>query len=174
MASGSSKPKEWLAFGRRIKELRVARGLSQSYLAERVGLDNSYISKMEHGRCAPPTTDRVFALAQRLGADPKELVRLAGRLVAQAESAGARAGASKTRAATDDEIDVIAAHLFADELEAAAIFARTVAELRAKGVERKAIIKAIKRVIAEEEAKLRPDDGMGDEELIDTYLKGDK
>lgn len=37
-------------FGMRIRELRLARGISQAELAEICNLDRSYISSIEHGR----------------------------------------------------------------------------------------------------------------------------
>lgn len=37
-------------FGRRLRQLRRARGLSQETLAERAGLDRTYVSSCERGR----------------------------------------------------------------------------------------------------------------------------
>lgn len=37
-------------FGQRVRQLRLARGLSQETLAERCGLDRTYISSIERGR----------------------------------------------------------------------------------------------------------------------------
>lgn len=38
------------AFGARVRELRLARGLSQEQLAERAGLHRTYISSLERGQ----------------------------------------------------------------------------------------------------------------------------
>ena len=38
------------AFGARVRELRLARGLSQEQLAERAGLHRTYVSSLERGR----------------------------------------------------------------------------------------------------------------------------
>jgi HTH-type transcriptional regulator / antitoxin HipB len=39
--------------GRALAELRRARGLSQADLAERLGLDRSYVTKVERGHSSP-------------------------------------------------------------------------------------------------------------------------
>lgn len=39
-----------LRFGKRIKSLRVSRGLSQEKLAELAGFDRTYISMVERGK----------------------------------------------------------------------------------------------------------------------------
>jgi transcriptional regulator with XRE-family HTH domain len=39
-----------MPFGRRLRELRLARGLSQEELAFRSGLDRTYVSQAEQGR----------------------------------------------------------------------------------------------------------------------------
>ncbi|MDZ4178675.1 MAG: helix-turn-helix transcriptional regulator, partial [Coriobacteriia bacterium] len=41
---------ELTPFGRRLKELRLERGLSQEKLAHLSGLDRTYISQAEQGR----------------------------------------------------------------------------------------------------------------------------
>ena len=37
-------------FGRTLKSLRVKRGWTQTYLAEHLGLDRSYLSDLERGK----------------------------------------------------------------------------------------------------------------------------
>lgn len=39
-----------MSFGRRLRELRIERGLSQEELAQRAGLDRTYVSQAEQGR----------------------------------------------------------------------------------------------------------------------------
>ena len=40
-------------FGRRLKALREARGVSQAALAERAGLTREYVNKLEAGKYDP-------------------------------------------------------------------------------------------------------------------------
>ena len=53
------------AFGARIRELRLASGLTQDDLAERCGLFRTYMSRIETGR-ANPTLTMIHALATSL------------------------------------------------------------------------------------------------------------
>ena len=41
--------KDLLAFGLRVKELRKEKGLTQSELAEKIGLSNNFIGMIERG-----------------------------------------------------------------------------------------------------------------------------
>ncbi|HOX68180.1 MAG TPA: helix-turn-helix transcriptional regulator [Burkholderiaceae bacterium] len=54
------------AFGERVRELRLAGGLTQDDLAERCGLFRTYLSRIETGR-ANPTLTMIDALASSLG-----------------------------------------------------------------------------------------------------------
>jgi transcriptional regulator with XRE-family HTH domain len=58
-------------FGQRLRELRMARGLSQAALAE-PGVSVSYLSRLESG-ARPPTARAVAYLSERLGVPPSEL-----------------------------------------------------------------------------------------------------
>lgn len=53
------------AFGARIRELRLAAGLTQEDLAERCGLFRTYMSRIETGN-ANPTLTMIHALATSL------------------------------------------------------------------------------------------------------------
>jgi transcriptional regulator with XRE-family HTH domain len=68
-----------MAFGVRVRELRKAQGLSQRDLAERVGIDFTYLSKIENGRMEPPSEEVIRRIAQELGADADELILLADK-----------------------------------------------------------------------------------------------
>lgn len=58
--------------GERIKQARVARGVSQAELATAVGVSNSYLSHIEAGR--RPVSDTILSqIAAALGIDPKRL-----------------------------------------------------------------------------------------------------
>lgn len=61
-------------FGRRLKELRLERGLSQEQLAHLAGLDRTYISSCEAGR-RNVTLRTIDRLANALGVDVTEMVR---------------------------------------------------------------------------------------------------
>jgi len=54
------------AFGQRVRELRLAAGMTQEDLAERCGLFRTYLSRIETGR-ANPTLTMIHALATSLG-----------------------------------------------------------------------------------------------------------
>ena len=54
------------AFGDRIRELRLAVGMTQEDLAERCGLFRTYMSRIETGK-ANPTLTMIHALAGSLG-----------------------------------------------------------------------------------------------------------
>ena len=54
------------AFGQRVRELRLAAGMTQEDLAERCGLFRTYLSRIETGR-ANPTLTMIYALATSLG-----------------------------------------------------------------------------------------------------------
>ncbi len=61
-----------LLFGRRVKQLRHTRKLTQAQLAENVDLSVNYISQIETGQ-ASPTFETILKLAGGLRVDAKEL-----------------------------------------------------------------------------------------------------
>ena len=61
------------AFGRRLRELRAERGLSQDDLARRTGLHATAIGRYEHGAREPRLT-AILRLARGLSVKPGELV----------------------------------------------------------------------------------------------------
>ncbi len=77
-----------MPFSERLRELRRAARLSQRALAEQVGVDFTYLSKIENGRVEPPSEGvlRKIAteLALALGLDEielaDELITLAGKI----------------------------------------------------------------------------------------------
>jgi transcriptional regulator with XRE-family HTH domain len=67
--------------GERIKQLRKARGLTQRKLADAVGIDFTYLSKIESGMLPySPSAKTLKGLAVELGVDELELLRLAEKL----------------------------------------------------------------------------------------------
>ncbi len=68
-----------MTFGERVKELRKARGVSQRDLAGRVGIDFTYLSKIENDRMEPPSEDTIRRIAEALDASADDLLVLADR-----------------------------------------------------------------------------------------------
>ena len=67
--------------GRRLKELRLAKGLTQRRLGEIAGLDFTYLSKIENDRLPhTPSARALRQLAQALDADELELLQLAQKV----------------------------------------------------------------------------------------------
>jgi len=69
-----------LIFGKRLRELRRLKGLTQQQLADRVGVSFTYISKLETGALPPPRERTILALAMALDGEPDELFALAGKI----------------------------------------------------------------------------------------------
>ena len=61
--------------GRNVARLRVARGWSQSELARRSGVSQTFISSLEGGRRQGAEVNVAAALARALGVTVDELVR---------------------------------------------------------------------------------------------------
>ncbi len=49
-------------------------------VAARIGLEPSYLSKVERGEVPPPSEGKIVALAHELGEDPDVLLALAGKV----------------------------------------------------------------------------------------------
>jgi len=67
-------------FGATLRMLRTDAGLSLRDLAELVGVSNAYLSRVENGHDAPPTPDRLSAIARALGLPPTILFELVDRV----------------------------------------------------------------------------------------------
>jgi len=70
------------SFGARLRELRIKARLTQRELAQQIGVDFSYLSKIENGALPPPSEKVILRLAEVLKADKDELLLLAGRIPA--------------------------------------------------------------------------------------------
>lgn len=69
--------------GERIREIRRSRNLTQRELADRVGINFTYLSRVENDRLDDEQTPREETLqriARALDADPDELLLLARRI----------------------------------------------------------------------------------------------
>ena len=63
-------------FGSVLRERRRAARLSQRELARQIGVDFSYISKIENGRLPPPAADTIVDICRVLETEPEELLAL--------------------------------------------------------------------------------------------------
>jgi transcriptional regulator with XRE-family HTH domain len=61
------------AFGARLRELRLARGISQEALADEAGLDRTYVSGCERGR-RNVSLKNIHKLAAALHVKPADLL----------------------------------------------------------------------------------------------------
>lgn len=68
-----------VAFGRRIRELREARGLSQEKLADLAGIHRTYMSSVERGE-RNVGLDNIFAIANALEISPARLFEELGEI----------------------------------------------------------------------------------------------
>ena len=74
-----------LTFGETLRARRMALaendpGFSVRKLAERVGIEPSYLSKIERGEQPPPGEANIRRLAEELGENPDALLALAGKV----------------------------------------------------------------------------------------------
>ncbi|HEX2035535.1 MAG TPA: helix-turn-helix transcriptional regulator [Chloroflexota bacterium] len=65
-------------FGQLLRELRVARGVSQATLAGRAGVDRSYVNRLETGERGAPAAAVLEALIAGLQVTEAEAERLRG------------------------------------------------------------------------------------------------
>jgi transcriptional regulator with XRE-family HTH domain len=74
-----------MSFGDYLRERREAqrqtdRRFSVRQVAQRIGVEPAYLSKIERNEVAPPSEEKVRALAADLGEDPDVLLALAGKV----------------------------------------------------------------------------------------------
>jgi len=69
-----------VTFGQRLKELRRQAGLSQRSLAQEVGVDFSYVSKLENDRLPAPSAETVIRLAAAMHVPPDDLLAAARKI----------------------------------------------------------------------------------------------
>lgn len=67
-------------FGQILKASRQAKSLSQRELANKVGVDFTYISKLENDRQPPPAADTISKLSEILDAPVELLLAAAGKV----------------------------------------------------------------------------------------------
>lgn len=69
-----------VSFGSLLREKRRSAKISQRELAGRIGVDFSYISKLENDRLSPPAAETILAIAKVLDAPSEELLSAAGKI----------------------------------------------------------------------------------------------
>ena len=78
-------------FGPTVREIREHlrrddRRYSVRQVAQRVGIEPAYLSKIERGEVAPPSEATTVRLAQELGQDPDVMLALAGKVSADLQA----------------------------------------------------------------------------------------
>jgi HTH-type transcriptional regulator, competence development regulator len=69
-----------VTFGQLLGDLRRAGRLTQRDVAAKVGIDFTYLSKLENDRDAPPGDETIRRLAVVLGSDSERLLAAAGKV----------------------------------------------------------------------------------------------
>ncbi len=64
---------EVLQFGKKLKEVRLKKKLSQGDIARKLGVHRSYISGLERGK-RNPSLLTINKMAKAIGIEPKELL----------------------------------------------------------------------------------------------------
>ena len=72
-----------MTYGKLLKELRRQKGIAQRDLAVAVGVDFSYISKIENDRLQPPAADTTIKICEVLGVANEVLLSLSGKVSAE-------------------------------------------------------------------------------------------
>jgi transcriptional regulator with XRE-family HTH domain len=67
-------PDPRVAFGKRLRALRAARGISQEALADLSGIDRAYVGSIERGQRNVSILN-IYRLARALEVEPLELLR---------------------------------------------------------------------------------------------------
>lgn len=67
-------------FGEIIRELRNEKRMIQKEVAERVGIDVTYLSKIENRKLPPPSQEKIKRLAEVLDADEDRLITAANKV----------------------------------------------------------------------------------------------
>ncbi len=67
-------------FGSRIRQLRTNKGISLRDFADMVGIDFTYLSKIENGKVDPPSEEKIKVMASKLDVEAELLLSLAGKI----------------------------------------------------------------------------------------------
>ena len=67
-------------FGDYIRKLRTDKGITQTEVAEKAGMQIRYLSRIENNRDNPPSEEILLRLATALDEDPHQMVVKAGKV----------------------------------------------------------------------------------------------
>ena len=67
-------------FGQYLKKIRLTHNVSQRELANNIGVDFTYLSKIENGKLEPPAEDTIKKIADYLGENADHLILLANKI----------------------------------------------------------------------------------------------
>jgi transcriptional regulator with XRE-family HTH domain len=74
-------------FGQTLKAIRREKGVSQRELADKVGIDFSYVSKVENDRMAPPAADTIQKICEVLKISTELLLSKSGKITGEISDA---------------------------------------------------------------------------------------
>ena len=69
-----------MGFGKTVRKLRQARGLSIAEFAQKVDISPTYLAPIEREVFPPPAEDKIIRIAKALGQNPDVLLARAGRV----------------------------------------------------------------------------------------------
>jgi transcriptional regulator with XRE-family HTH domain len=102
--------------GKRIRDLREERGLTQREVARRAGLTPSGVGFIEHGQTRNPSAETVMAVARALGVPVEELLREPVPLNEASEVAGPKVVTGSVNIKVDRETFAILATVLTGEI----------------------------------------------------------
>lgn len=105
-----------MRFGERVRQLRHKKGLTLRDLARKVGVDFTYLSKIENGKVEyTPSEKTIRTLARALDAEELELLKLAKKVAPELEAIAGHVSArdflrkaSQTLSSPEDWEDLLA------------------------------------------------------------------
>lgn len=69
-----------MSFGEKLRQLRKDKRITQRELAKKIGVDFTYISKIETGALEPPSEKIIFKISKILNVDEYDMVVLAKKI----------------------------------------------------------------------------------------------
>ena len=69
-----------LSLGQTLRKCRKTAGVTQRSVAQSVGVDVSYVSKLENDRMPPPAADTIVKMARALNVEPDVLLTMSGKI----------------------------------------------------------------------------------------------
>ena len=109
---------EHKTFGQTLREIRRSKDVTQRELATDVGVDFSYISKIENDRMPPPAADTIVKICEVLGVPPDDLLAMTGKMptsikevLSDNPAAQQFLREARTMTLTDDEWNVLTQQL---------------------------------------------------------------